>query len=129
MLKKLGPRQVACGTPDPAPLLVSLMRSWANQLQTQATRETMTGKCPRKSQPEAEEPHKTTCQEGNNELEKEKQKVTLHADVMDLATEVQLQVSTQLESRVRDLEAATYCTLFVPKESDVTEMQNAGRFF
>ena len=51
-------------------------------------------------------------------------------DVMDLITPVHLQLSTQLGSRVRDLEAATYCTLSVPKESDiVTEMQNAGRFF
>ena len=80
------------------------------------------------SQPEAEKPHKTTCQGSNNEVEKEKQKVTRHADVMDLATEVQVQVSTQLESRLKDLEAATCCTLFVPKESDVTEMENAGSF-
>ena len=31
---------------------------------------------------------------------------------------------------MRDLETVTYCTLFVPKESDiVTEMQNVGRFY
>ena len=51
-------------------------------------------------------------------------------DVMDLITPVHLQLSAQLGSRVRDLEAATYCTLFLPNESDiVTEMQNAGRFY
>ena len=47
----------------------------------------------------------------------------------NLATQVQLKLATQLESNVRDLEAASYCTLFVPKESDiVTEMHTAGRF-
>ena len=39
----------------------------------------------------------------------------------DLATQVQQKLSTQLESRVRDLEAATCCHI-------VTEMQNTGRF-
>ena len=49
---------------------------------------------------------------------------------MDLPTQVQLKLSTQLESRVRDLEVPTDCTLFVPKESDiVAEMPNAGRFY
>ena len=47
---------------------------------------------------------------------------------MDLATQGQPKLSTRQESRVRELEAATYCTLFVPKESDiVTDMQNAGK--
>ena len=35
--------------------------------------------------------------------------------VMDLATQAQRKLSTQLESRVRDLEAATDCTLFRTK--------------
>ena len=48
----------------------------------------------------------------------------------DLATQVQRKLSAQLESRVRDLEAETDCTLFVPQESDiVTEIQNASRFY
>ena len=52
------------------------------------------------------------------------------ADVMDLTTQAHQKLSTQLESRVTDLEAATYCTLFLPKENDiVTEMQNAGWFY
>ena len=37
-------------------------------------------------------------------------------------------LSVQLLSRMRDLGAATYCTLFLPEESDtVKEMQDAGR--
>ena len=52
------------------------------------------------------------------------------ADVMDLITQAHQKLSTQLESRVTDLEAATYCTLFLPRENDiVTEMQNAGWFY
>ena len=34
VLKKLEPRQLGCGTPDAAPLLVRLMRSWAEDTQT-----------------------------------------------------------------------------------------------
>ena len=49
---------------------------------------------------------------------------------MDLVTHVRLKLSTLLGSRVRDLEAAAYCTLFLPKENDmVKEVQDAGRFY
>ena len=80
------------------------------------------------SQPGAEEPHQTRSQESCNQLEKEFQKEDTDADVMDLATQVQLKLSTQLEWRVRDPETATCCTLFVPKKSEiVTDLQNAGK--
>ena len=40
------------------------------------------------------------------------------------------QVHPQLEARVRDLEASTYCTMFLPRESEVVKaMQNAGRIY
>ena len=49
---------------------------------------------------------------------------------MDLISEVHLKLSVQLESRVRDVEAATHCTLFQPIGSAiVTEMHSAGRAF
>ena len=49
-------------------------------------------------------------------------------DVIDLISQVHLKLSTQLESRVRDVEAATYCTLFQLRRSAiVTEMHSAGR--
>ena len=41
------------------------------------------------------------------------------ADVMDLIIQAHQKHSTQLESRVRDLEAATYCTLFLLRENDI----------
>ena len=78
--------------------------------------------------PEAEEPP--------NEVPRKQQRAggeakgdTVDADVMDLATQVQLKLFfAQRESRVGDLEAATYCTLFLPQESDVVkEMHDAGR--
>ena len=37
------------------------------------------------------------------------------ADVMDLIIQAHQNLSTQLESRVRDMEAATYCTVFPPE--------------
>ena len=44
------------------------------------------------------------------------------------ATQLQLKLCTHLDSRVKDLDAATYCTLFPPKESDIVkEMQDASR--
>ena len=55
---------------------------------------------------------------------------TADADVMDLVTQVHLKLSTQLKSRVEDLEVATYCPLFLPKDNDIVkEMQDAGRFY
>ena len=49
---------------------------------------------------------------------------------MDLISQVHLKLSTQLESRVRDVEAATHCTLFLLTGSEiVTEMQSAGRAY
>ena len=74
------------------------------------------------------------CQESSNELGLggEPKCDTVDADVMDLVTQVQLNVKlpVQLESRMRDMEEATYCTLFLTKESDsVREMQDATRVF
>ena len=41
-----------------------------------------------------------------------------------------LKFTVQLESRMRDLEAATYCTLFLPKGSDIVkEMLAIGRHY
>ena len=46
------------------------------------------------------------------------------ADVTDMIAQEHLKLSTQLEARVRDLESATHCILFLPTESDtVKEMQ------
>ena len=51
-------------------------------------------------------------------------------DVMDLISQVHLKLSVQLESRVRDAEAATHCTLFQLRGSAiVTEMHSAGRAY
>ena len=51
-------------------------------------------------------------------------------DVMDLISKVHLKLSVQLESRVRDVEAATHCTLFQLRGSAiVTEMHSAGRAY
>ena len=51
-------------------------------------------------------------------------------DVMDLISQVHLKLSVQLESRVRDVEAATHCTLFQLRGSAiVTEMHSAGRAY
>ena len=50
----------------------------------------------------------------------------------DLISQVQfnMKLSVQLLSRMRDLEAATYCTLFLPEESDIVKgMQDAGRVY
>ena len=65
------------------------------------------------------------------DLEENQSVTRTDADVMDLVTQVQLNVKlpVQLESRMRDMEEATYCTLFLPKESDVREMQDASRVF
>ena len=49
---------------------------------------------------------------------------------MDLISQVHLKLSVQLESRVRDVEAATHCTLFLLRGSAiVTEMHSAGRAY
>ena len=49
---------------------------------------------------------------------------------MDLISKVHLKLSVQLESRVRDVEAATHCTLFLLRGSAiVTEMHSAGRAY
>ena len=49
---------------------------------------------------------------------------------MDLISKVHLKLSVQLESRVRDVEAATHCTLFQLRGSAiVTEMHGAGRAY
>ena len=46
---------------------------------------------------------------------------------MDLISEVHWKLSAQFESRVRDAEAATHCTLFQLRGSAiVTEMHGAG---
>ena len=45
-----------------------------------------------------------------------------------LITQVHLKLTVQLESRMRDMEAATDCTLFLPKDSDIVkEMLAIGR--
>ena len=49
---------------------------------------------------------------------------------MDLISQVHLKLSVQLESRVRDVEAATHCTLFLLRGSAiVTEMHSASRAY
>ena len=48
----------------------------------------------------------------------------------DLISQVQLnmKLSVLLESCMRDMELATYCTLFLPRESDIVkEMQDESR--
>ena len=41
-----------------------------------------------------------------------------------------LKLPVQLEPRMRDMEAATYCTLFLPKDSDIVkEMLAIGRHY
>ena len=51
-------------------------------------------------------------------------------DVMDLISEVHLKLSVQLASRVRDVEAATHCTLFQLRCSAIVkEMRSAGRAY
>ena len=47
-------------------------------------------------------------------------------DVTDLIAQAPKTLSTQLEARVRDLEASTYCTLFLPKRGRHRE-RNANR--
>ena len=49
-------------------------------------------------------------------------------EVTDLISQVQTEVIVQLASRMRDMGSATYCALFLPRNSAVvTEMQSAGR--
>ena len=49
---------------------------------------------------------------------------------MDLISQVQLQRTVQIESRVWDMEAATYCTFFFLRSSAiVTEVLNASRAY
>ena len=48
----------------------------------------------------------------------------------NLITQAHLKLPVQLESRMRDMEAATYCTLFLPKDSDIVkEMLAIGRHY
>ena len=48
----------------------------------------------------------------------------------NLVTLAHLKLTVQLESRMRDMEAATYCTLFLPKDSDIVkEMLAIGRHY
>ena len=48
----------------------------------------------------------------------------------NLITQAHLKLAVQLESRMRDMEAATYCTLFLPKDSDIVkEMLAIGRHY
>ena len=48
----------------------------------------------------------------------------------NLITQVHLKLTVQLESRMRDMEAATECTLFLPKDSDIVkEMLSIGRHY
>ena len=50
------------------------------------------------------------------------------ADVTNLITYLHLKLPVQLESRMRDMEAATYCPLFLPKGSEIVkEMLVIGR--
>ena len=45
----------------------------------------------------------------------------MEADVTNFITLAHLKFTVQLESCMRDLEAATYCTLFLPKDSDIVK--------
>ena len=50
--------------------------------------------------------------------------------VMVLISQVHLQCNVQIESGVRDMEAATFCTLLLLRSSAiVTEVLNAGRAY
>ena len=41
-----------------------------------------------------------------------------------------MKLTAQLESRMRDMESATCCPRFLPKENDIVkEMQDAGRSY
>ena len=52
----------------------------------------------------------------------------MDGEVMDFTSCVHLKLSIQFESRVRELEEVTCCTLlFVRSSAIVTEMLNAGR--
>ena len=46
-------------------------------------------------------------------------------EVTDLIAQVHL--NTKLESGMRDMESATYCTLFLPKERDIVKETNQAR--
>ena len=51
----------------------------------------------------------------------------MEAEAADLALQVQAKLTTQFESRMRDIEA-TMCTVFLPSESNIVkEVQEAGR--
>ena len=51
-------------------------------------------------------------------------------EVADLVSQVHMKLTVQLESRMRDLESATYCTLFLLIDSEiVTDMQDADRAY
>ena len=52
--------------------------------------------------------------------------------VADLISQgwLNMKLSVQLESPMRDMESATYCTLFLPRRSDIVkEMQDAGKLY
>ena len=52
----------------------------------------------------------------------------MEAGVVDLISQVHQKLTVQLEARLRDMEAATYCSVFLLRRSDtVTEMQSADR--
>ena len=55
---------------------------------------------------------------------------TVEIDTADPVSqvEVHMKLTVQLESRVSDIEASMYCTVFLPNESEIVkEIQNAGR--
>ena len=52
----------------------------------------------------------------------------MDVEVPDLISQMHMKLSAQLEPRVWDLESATYCSLFLPRENAIgTEMQDAGQ--
>ena len=50
----------------------------------------------------------------------------IEANVTNLVTQMHLKLSVQLESLMRDAEAATYCTQFLPKERYIVKETSAG---
>ena len=55
----------------------------------------------------------------NTEIGEEGANEEMEDDVMDVISQVHLLLSIQLESRARDMEAATYCTLLILRGSAI----------
>ena len=76
-----------------------------------------------RSHPGAEEHNRKTKGEKCIELEGDEEM----KDVAELISRVYMKLTVQLESRIRDLESATHCALFLLRDSVfVTDIQNAG---